>query len=192
LWEGSHDIHGTRFAGTPQWRFGQTRAQASPLHSFADEPARANSGVNLEIVGTITALWTDYFLLLELGRAREMEFPTGPLLSWLAVVLTSQFDQPDRYNPTNLERYQTPVRRRDGAPFKTWADTLPGYTNPAPADLSGGSGCDGIARMAYAASTMLVNEPGGREAYDWLRKNMYDKFTNVNVSCPKWSLLPRA
>jgi hypothetical protein len=190
VWEGHHDIHGTKFEGTPQWRFGQTRLLVNPLHAFDDQPARGDGGVKLDIVGTTTAIWTDYFLLLELGRAKEKGFPAGPMLSWLAVVLTSQFAHPDSYDPANLQRFQTPIRRRDGTPFKTWAETMAGYINPVPGQLNGG--CEGIARMAYAASTMLATEPGGREAYDWLRKNMYDKFTNLNFACPKWSLLPRA
>lgn len=51
--------------------------------------------------------------------------------------------------------------------------------------------CDGAMSDAYAASTVLVNEPGGREAYTWLRQNFYDKHSSKYSACPKRAFLPR-
>jgi hypothetical protein len=190
-WEGRRDIHGTRYEGTPQWRFGQTRQFLSPLHVFDEQSARGDGGVKLDVVATTTAIWTNYMLIVELGRAKEKGFAAGPLLSWLGTTLTAQFREPETYSPTNVQRFQTPVRRRDGTLFKTWTETLEGFTNPEQPPAIRNDGCDGVARMAYAASTMLVDEPGGRIAYEFLRQNLYDKFSNLNSACSKWSILPR-
>ena len=120
---------------------------------------RRDSGLNLDLVKTETPVWQDYFIIFELGRAKEKGFPAGPLLSWLAVVLTGQFQDP-QYDPANLIRYFHPVRDASGAFYRRWSDMLPAFRQPLTLqslhDVS-----DGYGSSAYAASTMTTHEPGG-------------------------------
>lgn len=191
-WEGHLGLHGSRFEGSKLWQAGQSRAFSSPLHLLRDQPAVASEGIDIGRAKTEIALWQHYMLIFELGRAKEKGFFTGPLLSWLAAVLTGQFQAGPEYSPYNLQRYYTPVRDAQGGYFRTWADTLTGYKDPNTPDRFNTDVHDGYGAYAYAASTMITGEPGGAEAYAWLREKGYQPLRQHFAEYPKWAFLPRA
>lgn len=192
LWEGIHDIRGTASEGTPLWRYGQERKLTSPLHFFAEQAVGGGEGFKPGAATTASALWQNYMLIFELGRSEELGFATGRLTSWLGHLLTSQFSDPAAYSPYNIQRYWTPVRGADRAFLQSWAATLPIYVNQATPEPLAGDACDGYGAYAYGASTVLVREPGGAEAFGWLKTNMYDRYRPKFAACPKWALKPRA
>jgi hypothetical protein len=188
FWEGRVSIRGTPFEGKPTWQSGQKEVFASPLHFFADQPIRDRKELHASTEG---ALWEHYMLIFELGRSKEKGFLTGPLLSWLAVVLTGQFKEGPAYSPYNLGRYWTGVRDNQHQFFQTWTATLASYKEPQAPTALGQNVADGYATYAYAASTMITGEPGGANAYDWLRKKLYDPLHDRFAENPKWAFLPR-
>ncbi len=190
-WEGHLGLRGSRFEGGKLWQAGQARPFASPLHLFREQPAVAEEGIDTSRASTEIALWQHYMLMFELGRAREKGFPTGPLLAWLAPVLTGQFTAGAGYDPFNLQRYYTPVRDAQGAFFRTWQETLTGYRKPDPPHPFNPDVGDGYGAQAYAASTMIVGEPDGAAAYAWLRSNGYEPLRKRFADAPKWAFLPR-
>jgi hypothetical protein len=187
-WEGRMGIRGTPFEGKPTWQFGQKGVFASPLHFFADQPINDRKEVH---ASTAAALWEHYMLIFELGRSKEKGLPTGPLLSYLAAVLTGQFKEAPAYSPYNVERYWTGVRDDQHQFFQTWTATLASYKQPRAPTALGQNVADGYATYAYGASTMITSEPGGANAYDWLRRNLYDSLRDRFSENPKWAFVPR-
>jgi len=199
FWEGMHNIHGTRFDGTPLWTFARVRRPVdNPLHVFIENPKEEKNGdkssspLNLSLVGYAVPLWQNYMMIFELGRAREQGFPTDALLSWSAKMLTGQFAEPESYSPYNIQQYSTGIRDRQGNYFKTWTETLRGYKDPSTPTRIKPDACDGYAVYAYGAATMIAREPGGAAAYEWLRSNVYDPLKDRMTHCPKWAYLPRS
>ncbi len=194
-WEGAHNIHGTQFDGTPLWTFARGRWPAdNPLHVFGENPKdKSNTPdiLNLSEVGTAAPLWQTYLLIFELGRAREQGYPTGALLSYCAKVLTGQFAESATYNPYNIARLSVGVRDREGRYFKTWTEALRSYNDPVPPPKFVYDPCDGYSLYAYGASTMIVHEPGGAAAYEWLRDHVYEPMRQEIGNCGKWAYLPR-
>jgi hypothetical protein len=171
------------------WRYGRKTPFEPPLRQFNESPPRPNLGLKVELMQTDTALWQDYMILFELGRAKEKGFPTGPLLTWLAPVLTGQFQDP-QYDPANLTRYVHPVRDASGAFYRRWSDMLPVFQGPL-TPLSQHDVGDGYGNHAYAASTMITHETGGGVAYAWLREHVYEAERRGYAENPKWAFLPR-
>lgn len=189
-WEGAHGITGTAFEGSRLWQFSRSTPFESPLHFFAEQKLRGDEGLKPDSASTTGALWQNYMLIFELGRAKEKGFPTGPLLAWLAPVLTGQFADPANYDPANLARYWSPVRNEAGQFFSRWADTLPVYRKEKP--LVTKNVADGYAAYAYGAATMIQGLPGGAAAYAWLREGFYDPLRRQYAENPKWAFLPRS
>ena len=192
-----HNIHGTRFDGSPLWTFARARRPINnPLHFFFENPKEdkegAKNGLKLDHVSLAHALWQNYMLIFELGRAKEQGFPTDALLSWTAKVLTGQFAEPASYSPFNVQRGSSPIADKQGNYFKTWTDTLVAYEDPDPPSKINPDACDGYAVYAYGASTMIVHEPGGAAPYEWLRDHVYDALKDKMAKCPKWAFLPRS
>jgi len=191
MWEGRLGIRGTHLENTPAWHNGDSRAFRSPLHFIRDQGVRGDEHVLNERAKTVEALWQHYMLIFELGRAKEKGFATGALLSWFAEMLTAHFAQGPGYDPLNFQRYYTAVRDENGEFYKTWRDTVVAFKDPEPKpfnpDIS-----DGYGVYACAASTMIVGEPGGVVAHEWLWRNGYEPLRSRLADNPKWAFLPRA
>ncbi|MBN9509088.1 MAG: hypothetical protein J0I21_08225 [Alphaproteobacteria bacterium] len=190
-WEGWHGIGGTKFADTPMWQYGNRHVFDPPLRVFAESEPRPNLGIRLDMVKTDVAVWQNYMILFELGRAKEKGYATGALLSWLAPVLIGQLQDPQHYDPYNLLRYIHPVRDASGAFYPSWAATLPAFIQPAVPRRQLDNVGDGYGAYAYAAGTMLLGEPGGRDAYAWLRDNIYRVERRRYAMDPRLAFLPR-
>ena len=182
---------GTRFANTPMWRSGNRHVFDPPLRVFAESEPRPNLGIRLDMVKTDVAVWQNYMILFELGRAKEKGYATGALLSWLAPVLIGQLQDPQHYDPYNLLRYIHPVRDASGAFYPSWAAMLPAFIQPTVPRRGLDNVGSGYGAYAYAAATMLLGEPGGRDTYAWLRDNIYRVEQHRYAMDPRLAFLPR-
>jgi hypothetical protein len=190
-WEGMHGISGTRYEDTRLWRYGRDHAFQPPLHYFDEQDYNGGDIFKPARVSTTSPLWQNYFVIFELARAREQGFATGPLLAWNGAVLTTQFADPQHYDPANVQRYYSPVRDITKRFYQTWPETLGAYLQPATPRIDDDT-CDGYDAYAYGASTVLIDQPGGETAYAWLRSQVYERFRDRFAACPKWAFLPRA
>ena len=191
-WEGLHDIRGTPGQGNFLWAVGNARKVMSPLHFFdVSGGLRSNEGLDLDVVHEGSGLWQNYFVLFELGCAKEKGFRTAPLVSYLAPMLARQIADPEHYDPTNMTRYYTALLLKDGSYVPSWPATLHYYTDQKTPVLGADVG-DGYATYAYGASTMIVNEPGGEAIYRWLSERYYKPLRAKFEATPKWAFLPRA
>jgi hypothetical protein len=191
-WEGRLGLRGTQLENTPAWRYGDSKPFRSPLHFIRDQPAEAAAGILVDRAKSMDALWQCYLLIFELGRSKEKGFPTGALLTWLSELLTGHFRQVPGYDPLNFQRYFTAVRDEHGEFFRTWPETVVAYKEPEPRRrVFNPDIYDGYGAYGYAASTMITTEPGGREAYEWLRRNGYEPLRSRYAEYPKWAFVPR-
>ena len=191
-WEGAHGVPGARYAGTELWRFGDKQPYRSPLRMFGDLPASPGAGVDPHKASKATALWEHYMLLFEVAHATERGFDSGPLLAWLAPVLTRQFQEQPSYSPFNVARYYTAARDMEGAFFPTWTATLAAYEKPdQPTKFTPNVG-DGYAAYACGAAAIVADQPGGAAAYAWMREHFYLPNRRLYAANPKWAVLPRA
>lgn len=194
-WEGMHGITGTPNENTAAWTYAKKRfaSVVSPhLHVWAVNERTQDEdrgGLLANTFSAAGAMWETYFVIFELGRAKEKGFATGPLLSHAGLMLTGQFAEPS-YDPHNIQRYHTAFRDPHKVWFPNWTATLVCYADPVDMTFAGGVG-DGYASYAYGASTMLVNEPGGKKAYDWLRANFFEPNRSKYSGSPKWAYVAR-
>ena len=190
-WEGRLGVRDARFENTPAWRFGDSHPYKSPLHFMRQWKIRPGERGMNEHASAVDGLWQYYMLIFELARAKEKGFATGPLLSWLSELLTGHFTQGRGYDPWNCLRYYTAVKDENDEFYKNWPDTLVAFKEREPKAFKGDIR-DGYGAYAYAASAMIVAEPGGRVAFDWLRRAIYEPLRAKYAEYPKWAFVPRA
>jgi len=203
IWEGIRNITGTSFQGNADWNWGNTVGigRYGSLGVPQPLPFWEKGGtvfvqfpMNPAVVQEATSPWEQNFLTWSLGRAKELGYPTGPLLSWIAVSLVGQLTDLD-YDPILVSAFRLPtVRLNDGMYFDTWADTEDGFlssldrvaqfnTNVLDTD-------HGFANIALAATSMVAGEPGGAQAWDFMALNVLSA-PGLDDS-PKWAIIPRS
>jgi hypothetical protein len=197
FWEGAVGIEGTRFTHTRTWSDGDSiRGYHSPLHVFSEHGIGGGDPVDTTKAKMCYSPWMQNFFTFELAVAREKGYPTGPLLSYLAVALTGQFKDPEAYPFANVARYRIPTRRIDGTLIASWPEALAAVTEKTRDmrvwTLQNFNVGDGYPAYAYATTAMLTNEPGGAFAYGWMRDNAYTPFRSLYAQNPKWAILPRS
>jgi len=191
-WEGEHDIRGTKFEGTTFWKFAQSKTlRVSPLH-FMNESGEQDDTLVPGTQTSTASLWQQYMTNVVFGH---LVFDRGYLdlktvLSWCGANLIGQFKDHATYDPLNAFRYRCGVKDGAGVYFQTWAATLICYKTPAPPPINNDVG-DGYWMYGHAGLTFLLGEPGGQEAYEWMRVNAYDPRKSLVAKNPKWALVPR-
>jgi hypothetical protein len=203
IWEGSRGITDTPFRGNAAWEWGRTVDRKSAFRGDELPPLRSWERGNGAFVqgplersraaGAIST-WEQHFLTFALGRARELGFPTGRLLSWIAPHLIGQVTAPGA-DPYLIGANRTPTVRRDGEYFTDWAEVRRAY---APDFDSRRYFADrlrnkdhGYSIVAIAAGAMIAGEPGGQAAWDWIRVHALDLVARELDHNPKWAILPR-
>lgn len=195
--EGERGITGTSLQNTPEWRWGHEviRQNMSPLHFWEPgnnafvqaevDPAKASAGIST---------WEQNFMMYALGRAKELGYPTDALVSWLAVNIVGQIIDPG-YDPYLIAANRTPTTGRDGKFFKSWAEVKASVKKDNDAKKSFVDKLEdadhGYSIVAIAAVAAAANQPGGREAWDWITKNAITAAKKPLNDNPKWAVLPR-
>jgi hypothetical protein len=197
--EGARNITGTAYEGNPNWQWGQARRLPfygqPPLHQWSKGSAafaQANYGIDPGVTQAAVSSFEQNFVLLALGRARELGYPADRLVGYLAADLIAQLTDPG-YNPFLAANGRLPTMRVDGGDFfPDWAAVASGFSDDWQTRNSfpltdAEHGYDFI---ALAAASMAANEPSGCAAWLFMQTNALGAM--VLDDNPKWAILPRA
>ncbi|HEY1260551.1 MAG TPA: hypothetical protein VGF34_14985, partial [Stellaceae bacterium] len=229
-WEGGLGIAGTVYDGTAEklWgaktgnpltqTFGPVNGAAPTLGNWESNgnPTQTNATITLDeaagifvpgAAGTFTAPWMQNYVLYALGRAKEIGFAAGPLLTHTARWFTGMIDNSGY--PELVTTYQMPVEKKGGGFFPDWPSlvaalepawlTGKGWSPPQagatslPQFFAQNLNADGYVGWAVAAAAQIADEPGGAQAWGWMHDNVYTKVTDwaTNAGGPKWAVIPR-
>jgi hypothetical protein len=218
-WEGQRNITTTAFNSNTMWDFGYATAfsQVDTTDNYWSvymtgenigiPPLRfwdlGNAGlcddrvVNQAATDNCIAMWMQDYVVLALGRARELGYATDALLAWIAPNVISQITDAT-YNPFLGGAYRTPVLNSSAAHFTTWADVRAAYlatvkdeTDFYPGTVDGpGTQAwpDGNVQPFASVISLVADQPGGMTAWDWVATNIEPSIQNEL----KWATLPRS
>jgi hypothetical protein len=205
IWEGTLSITGTTFEGNANWNWGNTKAVLKygshgvpvvPALHFWDEGSHVPSwstDVDPGQATNRTQPWMIYFLIYAFGRAKELGYPTGPLLAWTAPVVINQLTNPD-YNPYLSASFMMPtVQASDNKYFGNWLAERGGFraSYDAQQDFSShlNDANHGYTMICMTAAAMAARESGGGPAWAFIQQYVLPA-TSLNDN-PKWAILPR-
>jgi hypothetical protein len=212
-WEGGLGVTGDAYTNTPMWQWGQAvgnhyadnggpfNGEAPSLHNWESNGASPSlpaidDGLGEFVpgaVGTETSFWTQYYVLYMLGRMAELGFASDTLLSytgqWFAGMINSSGD------PLIVALYVSPVEMTGGGYFSNWASFMSAITpsflsSTLPQYFADNLFSDGRQVWAIPGASYLVNKPGGAQAWNWLKQNIYNAVPDFNTD-PKWAIIPR-
>ena len=209
IWEGVRNITNTPNYNSTLWKWGNTVSAPDRNKDLSFTPPKnigvpvlhnwegVNTGLKQEPVdgtkvSSATSQWMEVILIYGLGRARELGFASGPLLTWVGSHFTQQFTD-SAFNPYLAFAYRTPTSRAsDGAWFTNWADVKAAFNSSYDpvADFNNSLfDSDSYPFLSTPAAAMLANETGGTVTWNWFKANIlnHSKFTN-----PKWAIVPRS
>src|SRR6185437_1004670 len=193
-WEGQPHVSDPSVENTDTYKKAATdlaRPAYSPLHFFDTGGIVDSDPYQKE------PLWQEYFLMMTLGHVKELGYHSGPLLTWLGYLLTSQFNQmpPNgTYDIKLLSAYFSPMRK-DTVFFTDWEQVQqamgPDRVKTTDAAFNAS---DDYAVEGEGAASMLTNDPGGMTAWNWFLANVHHTPGSNNFISqePSWSLLPRS
>ena len=207
-WEGEFGIAGTPYDGSPAKLAGAARGDVwshnggpdngkpPPLGNWEanGDPvaggALSNPGMLVPgVVGSMTSPWMQWYVLYSLGRAKELGFAAEGVIAHSAPFLTGIVDNSGE--PALLAVYWLPIEAEGDGFLTTWpaiiADIDPTYLAKIAATAAPFP--DGYFAYSVAAASMLTGEPGGMQAWSWIRANLYPKIPWATQ--PKWNILPR-
>jgi len=205
--EGMHNITGTSRQGNTQWTFGYSLKRTRATHigavlalDAADNPLRnwllelsygpGPVGEGWTNVGERTTTWMDSFVMMALGRAKELGYPTGTLLTWFAPRLTGQLTDAG-YNPWLLGEYAMPICSTDPDDwFTTWAAVKAGFPSAMQAETAWAAYGVLYPMAALTAVSFVAGETNGAAAWAWMKANELDVDDNLATDT-RWSIIPR-
>jgi hypothetical protein len=141
-------------------------------------------------VSAAASLFESDYMLFTLGRAKELGYPAGALLSSLGSLYTGMLTDPG-FNPYMVDNGRVPTVDINGNYFSTFAGLKTGYNPGWQARTSFATVGDPDGYLAYATAgvSYLTGEPNGAAAWTFLAVNGIQPSTyTVN---PKWALIPR-
>lgn len=209
-WEGMKNLTGTSFSNNAEWKFGRhlvvsgDSGPVSPLGFWQFSVCRADGNDLPDFTAQtecISPLWQNYFLLVTLGRAKEMGYPVQAVLTWMSKLLLGQFTA-SNYNRKMVAAYETPSSLHGGdptygTPITQWSDVQGNLSPASQANIDQQwreatlDVQDGYGHYAAAAAAYLIDLPGGQAAWNWLKTNVRDPNASVMADNPKWAIIPR-
>ncbi len=205
VWEGTLNLTGTAFQGNANWNWGNSMAvkkygshgyPAVPPLCFWEEGNVVPSWsaeVDPAMAAYRTPPWQHFYLVYAFGRAKELGFPTGAILSWLGPFMTGQLTNPN-YNPYLIAAYQMPtVKAADNFYFNSWPEEQNGFLNSYNPQTDFNNYLNdpnhGYVFIALPAVAMIAGEPGGAAAWQFMQQQVLTApLLNDN---PKWVIVPR-
>ncbi len=204
-WDGWHGVPGA-FMQSHLWKWAKDKVgvpyglgSVSPLHFFGWQ-TDTRWYYTMGVVDGGSLPWQEYFLMMELGIAREKGFATGALAAWHGQMLIEQFKDPDYY-VYHLADYILPVRlTTTGTWVTSWAEArqaqiAEGHDDAeALAAFNGGihDTVHGYSLIASAAAAQVATLAGGDPiAWDFLKANVRDANPAGLAADTKWAINPR-
>lgn len=207
--EGLHNITGSQFQGNVSWNWGRnTMAPAWNMGpTFGLPPfgqwrrgdntfVQPEYGIDTTVTNEAISLFEQDYLVVAMGRAKELGYPFDRLISWVAPLHVAIATNA-ALNPYLAANGRMPTTRKsDGNYFDTLANLKTGYqaawqnaTNFIPTGQTENLPPGGYAALFVAATSMLANENGGTPAWNWVSTNIL-KDPSFNDT-PSWALVPR-
>jgi hypothetical protein len=140
--------------------------------------------------------WMSNIVLLSLGRAEELGYPTRPLLNFLAKTITGPIVE-GNFEPELLSAFAQPsTSRTDRQWFTRWSDVRdafkPEFINTTIARYSPGVYLDvefGYNTILFGASSYIAYLPEGRQIHQLYSDRILRR--SELLSNPKWAIVPR-
>lgn len=207
IWEGTVNLTGTANQASANWSWGQTvavqkygvhgapSATVPPLCFWEEGPTTPgwSDDVDPAVANNFTLPWQQNFLIYAFGRARELGFQTGPLISWTSQLLIGQLTNAG-YDPYLSAAYRMPtIKKENNLYFSLWSDEKRGFLNSYNAQADFASDLvdpnHGYPAIEIPATAVAAGEAGGLRAWGFIQQNVLISPTlNDN---PKWVILPR-
>ena len=176
---------------------------------FSEPNGAAVQGWSTADVKLAFSPWELHFLVICLGRAKELGFRTDSLLEWVAPFEIGKVTNPASIDPRYIAAFRFPAV--DGATttyYTTWAQVQAAFDSAHPVDgaqfiSTGGmpaaftSNVDdvthGYANIAMAAMSYLTPYTSGSTAWAWVETNIKNasRVGDTLSNNPKWALVPR-
>jgi len=141
----------------------------------------------------------DYLLMAELGFARDLGFPTGPLLQEFSQFLTGQIAADGNgYDARYLAAYRLSSANSGGTAYTTWAQVGEDFSSKVDTAHTLGvfDGSYGEAYAAIGAATAgsyLTGYSNGSSAWNWLKTQVLDNsHIHYGIGHDGWRVLPRS
>ncbi|MBW2736073.1 MAG: hypothetical protein JRH20_27115, partial [Deltaproteobacteria bacterium] len=197
LQEGAWEITDTPTEDTDLWKWGRDyRISADgnpPLNQFARGSAafaQENYGIDPSVTGEAISNFEQHFMMLALGRARELGYRTDALVAYFGQHYIGALTEPD-YNPYLIANGRTPTVDAHGDYFTTWAGLKSGYN----ADWQARDSFPltdsehGYDFLALTAASYVAHLPGGAAAWAFMASEALG--APVLDDNPKWAVVPR-
>lgn len=129
------------------------------------------------------------YLLYSLGRATELGYPAGTLLSWLGYFFTGIITAPGTNPYLIISNGRAVTVQIDGSYFPTFASLINGYL-PSYQGVTSlyNTGPDDYSALATAGISYLTGQPNGQASWNFMRTNYpWSNFSTL----PKWAVTPR-
>lgn len=149
--------------------------------------------VNIANVTQAMAPWMQNFVLITLGRAKELGYKTEQLLSYSGQQLLAPFADPSTAHHM-INAYITPTLDQNGQWFTSWHDIFAQYTEDYKLEIenfviNNQDAEHGYYSIAMAAASYLHEEPSFDLLWQYMQTHVMVK--DIYNSNPKWALLPR-
>jgi peptidoglycan hydrolase-like protein with peptidoglycan-binding domain len=217
-WEGERNITNTPYAGTAAYNHGVNaclngnsvgRWQGyglSPLNFWQVDTTSVDARfLDTTKTSGVESPWMLNFLVYGLGRAKELGFGADRLLAWLGKNTIAQANpNTPGWDPYLAAAYRVgTIDKINNRWFQSWAEVknafLPQFKPPIGPNPSTyqqyfethlSDPNHGYGYIAMGATSFLANEPGGADAWNWLKNQMLgDSLLSQN---PQWAILPRS
>lgn len=206
MWEGlmgltlsnkSHtDLYDFVRDNVTQNEFKQTK-EPSPIGQWDEGVTSASylkpERVNTEVVSRAMAPWMQNFIIVALGRAKELGYPTNSLLAFSGQQLLASFGDDDLPH-SMISAYIVPTLNINNQWFTSWAEIYNQYTTEYIKEvedftLSSNDAEHGMHSIAMAAASFLAEHENHEKLWLFVTKNIANK--EIYHTNPKWAILPR-
>ncbi len=204
--DGARNFTASPYYGTPCWNWGLLRKAPDNFGSASKTlPAlnqwspgqaafvQAGYGVNDTTVASAVSFFEQNFMMLAMGRARELGFDNDLIVKHLGQFYIGLLTN-NNINRIIVSNGRLPtIRKSDNEYFQTYEDLMNGYNTDwqqMTAFISLTDTNHGYVYIALAASSMVGRlSDQGQQAWQWMADNVLNS-TLLN-SNPKWAVIPR-
>lgn len=179
-----------------QWEIEYLNGAYHPLGGWGTVSGRSADGGRpydnvIDEVRSLYSSWMDDYMLMALGSARELGYPTDALADYLGQFTTDRFTHPD-FNPYLGDSYRMPATYTDDPTalnpeldYTSWADVLAAYI-PSLQTTQQHQSTD-YSETARAALSFVTHLPKAQDAITFIEGNI-----DPTVAAPRFAIVPSA